>query len=332
VQEAGQVKCTFTETGKPDESAICTLTIGFANLVETCDPATNTLTVTGSCPFKQGNNIVGSNGGGTIDCKKGGLNTQGNPTGLDPQFCLFGGNTSNTCIWNLGFGQKNGSNIVPLTQTQCGAAFPGPPDSDLALREIFKVTATYNPAVGAPACTGEFEGLGKVEQRTCQSDSFDKSKLAFCDFTTGAVKNTADGQQVNHLTVDTEYGPTVNDTCGPTNSGVVNLTVFAVNQDKQHPNNNPVALEAINQSTIKVNGNSVDFKPDGTPACTFDQFPNPNVMACNIKKCDNFHNIVQDTITGTGNKRTATLTFAAKMSDGVTSIVGDVETVSVSSK
>jgi hypothetical protein len=201
------------------------------------------------------------------------------------------------------------------------------------LSQIFKVTATYNPAVGAPACTGEFESLGKVEQRTCQSDSFDKSKPAFCDFTTGIVKNTAEGQQVNHLTVDTEYGPSVNDTCGPTNSGVVNLTVFAVNQDKQHPDNNPVALEAINQSTIKVNGNSVDFKPDGTtPACTFDQFPNPNVMACNIKKCDNFHNIVQDTITGTGNKRTATLTFTAKMSDGVTSIVGDVETVNVSSK
>jgi hypothetical protein len=310
--------------GTTPEPAICTLNIGFANLVETCDLDTNTLTVTGSCPFKQGNNLVGSTGGGIINCKGGGVN------GTDPQFCQFGGNTGPNCTWKVGFGQKNGSNIVPLTQTQCQTAFPA--DSDLALSQIFKVTATYNPATGAPACTGEFEGLGKVQQRSCHSDRWDGSE-AFCDFPQGAaVKNIAQGQQVNHLTVDTEYGPSVNDTCGPTNSGVVNLTVFAVNQDKQHPDNNPVALEAINQSTIKVNGNSVDFKPDGTPACTFDQFPNPNVMACNIKKCDNFHNIVQDTITRTGNKRTATLTFAAEMSDGVTSIVGDVETVSVSSK
>jgi len=321
VQEAGQVLCTFDNGTTPPESAICTLNIGFPNLQENCDLATNTLTVTGTCPTKQGNNIVGSDGGGTINCKGGGVN------GADPQFCLFGGNTSGTCTWNFGFAQKNGPNFATLTQNQCLTAFPADSDLQLAAGEIFKVTAAYK----GDSCAVPFEGLGKVQQRLCQSDSFDKSKPAFCDFTAVSVKNTVEGQQVNHLTVDTEYGPTVNDTCNPDNSGTVNLTVFAVNQDKQHPNNNPVALEAIDQKTITVNGNSVIFKSDGTPFCSFDQFPNPSVMACNIKKCDNGHNIVQDTITGTGNKRTATLTFAAQMIDG-TSVVGYVETVNVSSK
>jgi hypothetical protein len=143
----------------------------------------------------------------------------------------------------------------------------------------------------------------------------------------GGAKNTVLGQLANHLTVDTEYQPTVNPNCGPQNSGIVNLTVFAVNRDPDHPDNNTVALELINQNTIEVNGNSVARKSDGTPACSFDVFPNPNVMTCNIHKCVNGHNIIDPNQISAG---TSTLVMRASMLSDGSPIEGDIETVNVS--
>jgi hypothetical protein len=295
---------------------------------------TSTLTITGTCPFKKGNTLVGATGSGTIDCRGGGINpTTGNPTGLNPTFCTYAGtnpsgNTSGDCRWNMGFGAlKSNGDVVELTQTQCQTAFPVPnPNPDnLVAGQVFKFTQRYS----APGCTGtEFAGVGATTERFCHSDTWDGSKPAVCTFPqAGGAKNIATGKLANHLTVDTEYQPTVNRNCGPQNEGVVNLTVFAVNRDPDHPDNNTVALELINQKTIIVNGNSVATKSDGvTPVCSFDVFPNPNVMTCNIKKCDKGHNIIDPNQISNG---TSTLVMEALMSDG-SPVAGDVETVNVS--
>ena len=192
---------------------------------------------------------------------------------------------------------------------------------------IFSSTQTYK----GQTCTGRFAGLGKMGQDFCHSDTWNGATPATCDVKNlGNPKNGGTGVVVNQLTVDTEYQPTVNPVCNPNNSGIVNLTVFAVNRDTSHPNNNTVALEEINQTSITVNGNHVRTKSDGTLDCSFDVFPSPNVMTCNINKCEGGHNILAGKITGNGNKQTATLTFSAQMSDQKTQVTGDVETVNVS--
>ena len=312
VQEAGQVLCTFDDGITTPESAICTLNIGFANLQENCDLATNTLTVTGTCPYKQGNNnIVGSTGGGTIDCQHGG------PNGADPQFCLFGGNTSGDCTWNLGFAQKNGSNIVPLTQTQCQTAFPADQVLQLGVSEIFKVTVAYQ----GTSCTQPLEGLGKVQQRSCHNDILDGSKPAFCDFTQGAVKNTVEGQQVNHLTADNEYSPnTINTDCsGNKDQGSVTLLVRGNNIDK---GTNPIDVHSIDQDTIQVNGRDINKDPTfpSTESC---DFPDPTTLRCKVPSCLNSQSIIAP--------GTDTLQMDAFMNDG-THVVGDIEHRKISGK
>ena len=292
---------------------------------------TSTLTITGMCPFKKGNTLVGATGSGTIDCR--GRDASGNLTGVNPTFCGYAGtnpvgNTTGDCRWNMGFGAlKSNGDVELLTQTQCQTAFPVPnPNPDnLVAGQVFKFTQRYS----APGCTGtEFAGVGATTERFCHSDTWDGSKPAACTFPQGGgAKNTVLGKLASHLTIDTEYQPTVSPNCGPQNSGIVNLTVFAVNRDPDHPDNNTVALELINQKTITVNGNSVAFKNDGTPACAFDVFPNPNVMTCNIKKCVNGHNIIDPNQISDG---TSTLVMRASMLSDGSPIEGDIETVNVS--
>jgi hypothetical protein len=348
VVQHGTVTCTFTDTARNfTETATCVVDpdngpIQFGNLSES--PAscanngdgTSTLTITGTCPFKKGNALVGATGSGTIDCR--GRNADGSINmNNNPKFCSYAGtnpngnppigtppNVTQDCRWNMGFGTlKSNGDVVPLTETECRTAFPA--TSELALSQVFKFTQRYS----VPGCTGtEFAGVGPTTERFCHSDTWDGSKLAACTFPQGAPKNTVLGKLANHLTVDTEYQPTVSPNCGPQNEGVVNLSVFAVNRDPDHPDNNTVALELINQKTITVNGNSVATKSDGvTPACSFDVFPNPNVMTCNIKKCVNGHNIIDPNQISDG---TSTLVMRASMLSDGSPIEGDIETVKVS--
>jgi hypothetical protein len=74
-----------------------------------------------------------------------------------------------------------------------------------------------------------------------------------------------------------------------------------------------------------VNGNSLFRNSDGT-FCSFDVSTNPNVMTCNVKKCDQGHNIIDPNQISNG---TTTLVMEALMSDG-SPVAGDVETVKVS--
>lgn len=314
VAQDGRVSCTFTDPANSFvETALCSLDIKFEKLTQSCaanNDGTSTLTVSGTCPFEKGKTMVGATGAGTIDCAGGG------PGGADPTFCKYAGNDPNgnlsgDCTWNVGFGQLNGSNVVPLTQSQCETAFPA--TTDLGVSQVFKFTQTYTGAI----CTGDHVGVGPKIERFCHSDTWDGSVLAACEFPKGVVKNTASGEVASHLTADTEYSPTtINSTCNPTNSGIVTLTVLANTVD---PNTNPVALAEIDQSTITVNGNPI---VEGT-SCTFDVLTNPNVMTCQIKRCHNGHNIIADTIAP--DRKTATLTMDAFMNDG-THVVGDLET------
>jgi hypothetical protein len=321
VVQEGKVKCTFTDTAPtPDfkEEATCLLTLQFPNLTETCDNH-GKLTVTGSCPFKKNGKLSGSNGTAIVDCR--GRNSDGSINlSKNPKFCKYAGtnptgNPTTDCQWNMGYGVKQGSSIVPLSESQCATAFPATvsPDPVFALRQVFKFTQTYE----APACTGQFKGLEDVQQRFCHSDTWDGAKPAVCQFVQSTTKNTASGIAANLLTADTEYSPqSINSTCTPNkDNGSVTLLVLGNNLD---PNTNPIDVQAIDQSTITVNG----FKPD---SC---DFPNPDTLRCRVPTCNGADNIVKPSIIpGT---KTATLQMKALMNDGSTLLVGDVEIRKVS--
>jgi hypothetical protein len=326
VQEAGQVECHFEDTGTNPvfkESAICTLNIGFSPLEESCEQLTNTLTITGTCPYQASKNspIVGTQGGGTIDCHGGGLDSNENPTGKDPKFCLYEGtdptgNTSGKCIFTLGFGAQQGSKIVPLTQAQCQTAFPSDLDLQLNAGDIFKVELKYS----GPVCTGQFRGVETLRQRSCTNDGFDGS-AAFCDFQQGTVKNTAEGQQVSHLTADNEYSPNrINADCANNkDQGDITLLVRGNNID---PGTNPVDVHAIDQDTITVNGRPINKSPT-SPSTDSCSFPDPNTLSCRVPSCLNSQSII---VPGTD-----TLQMDAFMNDR-THVVGDIEHKKTSGK
>jgi hypothetical protein len=137
------------------------------------------------------------------------------------------------------------------------------------------------------------------------------------------VKNTAEATVANFLTVDTEYSPTtINADCRPgKDQGGINLTVLGSNLEP-HSTNNSIAVQAIDLSSITVNG----FAPD---SCSF---PNPDTLVCRVPSCINGHSVVEGHITG----KTATLAMEAclgTLNEGVcvgTRIVGDLETRKVS--
>jgi hypothetical protein len=329
LHQTGQVKCTFlddkgTTTTSDDfrESAICTADITFNNLTESCSPqaGNSTLTLQGFCPFQKGKTTVGASGTGTIDCRGGRLDANGNPIGGDPTFCTYAGtnptgNTSGDCRWNVGYGVLKASNVVPLTQTQCQTAFPA--DGVLQAGQIFNYTQTYATSM----CTGPVSGLGSIAERFCHSDTWDGSQAAACKFPKGAAKNTGSGVVESFLTADTEYSPnSINPACNPTNSGIITLTVLGNNVD---PNTNPIAVQDIVQNDpnqpITVNDRPVS-------SCTLDLAA--NTLTCKVNRCDaNGVNIIAGTISTNG--QTATLTMEGVMADG-TRVVGDVETKNVS--
>lgn len=297
VSQGGTVSCTFTDPANNNftETAICSLSINFNNLSETC--ANKTLTVSGSCPTAAVATV------GTINCEGAG------PGGSNPTFCSYAGNNpfgneSDSCQWTLGYGAKNGSSIVPLTQTQCEQAFPAVADPNpllaLGAGQVFKFTQKY----AGPACTGDFAGLGAQKERFCHSDTWDPSQSAFCDLSRPTTIGSSSVQ--GFLTADTEYTPnSINQKC--TNNGVITLRVSANGND---PGTNDVAVEAIDQTTITVNGfpvipGSCNLKKDS--------------LQCKVNRCEGGVSII---------KNTDTLTMNAAMTDG-TPIVGDVEIVKV---
>ena len=315
--------CTFTDnkgtvaTGDDfTETALCMLHIQIDNLSESCvnksiSPPSSTLTVTGTCPV-----ATVPDGKGTIDC------TGGGPGGTNPEFCLYAGNdpdgnTSGKCVWNLGWGALKGQKVVPLSQNQCQTAFGSPP-------VVFSFSQTLE-GLGCPLSSQtQIVDLKPTLQNFCHSDTWDPSQKAFCDFPKGAVKNTAVGVVESFLTADTEYSPTtINADCSPSkDQGDITLIVLGNNSD---PGTNPIAVQAINQSSITVNPsndpNFPIFKPN---SC---DFPNPDTLRCRVPSCINGHSVVENTIIpGT---KTATLTMDALMNDG-THVVGDVETRKVS--
>jgi hypothetical protein len=342
VLQEGKVDCTFQDTARLcnpatdpncvcangtcffEETASCSLSIQFANLSETCADnldGTSTLTVTGICPSQQGQKKSGAFGsGGTIDCRAKDAN--GNPTPLkNPTFCKYQGtnpfgNTGNDCRWNVGYGALQGSNVGNLSPNDCTDLFGSS-----------AVVFSYIQTNKGKTCTGAFAGLGKMDQDFCHSDTWNGATLATCDVKNlGGPKNSATGVVVNRLTADTEYNQnTVNPTCNPNNVGKITVTALA-NPKETDQHQNPIVLENIDQSTITVNG-----FPRIPGTCTSPS-PGMTALTCQVNKCIGdqqgiSHNIIANTISSDG--QTATLTWAAQMFNG-TSVVGDVETVNVS--
>src|SRR5262249_39561551 len=153
---------------------------------------------------------------------------------------------------------------------------------------------------------------GPLDERFCHSDTWAELP-AFCDFQKTTVKNKATGTVASFLTADTEYNPTVNPNCNPQNSGIVTLTVYA-NPIETDQNQTKVTLEEIDQSTITVNGHAVKQQSDGSFCST-----NSNVMICQIPKCVNGDNIINE-ISADG---TSTLVMQALMKDKKTTLMGD---------
>jgi hypothetical protein len=309
VVQDGTVSCTFKDTGRTpifQETAICKLHIQIDKLTESCDnnanPPNSKLTVTGTCPV-----ATIPEGEGTIDCSGAG------PGGADPNFCKYAGtdptgNTSGDCIWNVGFGALKGQKVVPLTQTQCQAAFG-------SSREVF----SFNQILEGKDCkpSAQVVAMGGTSNNLCHSDTWDGSQKAFCDFAKGAVKNTATGAVENFLTADTEYSPnTINADCRPgKDQGDITLIILGNNSDQ---GTNSIAVQAIKQDSITVNS-FAGFPVFKANSCSFS---NPDTLQCRVPSCVQGHSVIENTkISGTN---TATLTMDALLNDG-TRVVGDVE-------
>src|SRR5574341_424498 len=318
VLQEGKVSCTFTDTARNfQETASCLLRYGWANLKAECidNKGSSTLTVTGQCPYQNGDGILGASLTGTINCEGGG------PDGANPTFCTYAGdnpegNEGNFCTWNVGFGKKQeveeGLVVVPLTQQECIEAFGEPVEESRVLSSTQTPTVFSSTfAFAGPACEGSSSGLGTTEQRFCHSDTWDPAQAAFCDLSRPETIGTS--SVVNHLTADTEYTPeTINRKCP--NNGVITLRVFANNVD---PNTNPVAVQEIDQDSITVNGRPII---PGSCNLTIDR------LQCKARRCEGEVSIVEHTIVpGT---KTATLQMRAVMEDGSV-VVGDVETKKV---
>ena len=316
VVQEGTVFCTFTDTANNFVGEhTCSLNVKINNLAESCDPnpdtpGTRLLTVTGTCPtatIKQGE--------GTIDCTGASFCSY---AGSDPN-----GNTSTGCKWNLGWGAKQGQQVVSMTQDQCQAAF-GSTKEVYSFSQVLEGTGTVCPL------NAQIVKQGETFNDYCHSDTWDPAQKAFCDFKGPTVKNIAEATVVNFLTVDTEYSPnSINADCRPgKDQGPITLTVLGTNLEP-HSTNNSIAVQAIDQASITVNFSETPlgfpvFKPT---SCSF---PNPDTLACKVPSCSNGFSVVENTINSA--KKTATLTMEACLGtvvEGVcngTRIVGDVET------
>jgi hypothetical protein len=274
VVQDGTVSCTFrdpanTTCGSPNcgptgfkATATCSLHVEIDNLSESCVTALpngpSTVTVTGTCPV-----ATIPLGKGTIDC-----------TGAP--FCSYAGSdpTGNTnfpqCVWNLGWGAKQGSKVVPLTQKQCQAAFG-------SSQEVFSFSQTLESC----SLNAQVVKMGQTSQNYCHSDTWNPSQAPFCAFPKGAVKNTATGTVENFLTADTQYSPTsINTACTPSkDQGPITLIVLGNNND---PGTNPIDVQAINQDTITVNGRAV----------TSCGLLNPDTLRCKVPSCQGGESII----------------------------------------
>ena len=316
VVQDGTVECTFTDSARTpvfQETATCKLHIKINNLGESCgagpSPGTSTLTVTGICPT-----ATIPEGQGTIDCSGGAAG------GNDPTFCLYAGsdpdgNTSESCVWNLGWGAKKGPNVVPMTQNQCQVAFG-----------TTKVVYSFSQILEGTGCApnAQIVEQGETFNNYCHSDTWDPAQKAFCDFTGGQVKNTAEATVQNFLTVDTEYTPqTINTDCSNNkDQGDITLLVFGTNREK-NSSNNPIAVQSINPDTITVNDRPVDASSCG--------FPNPDTLSCRVASCANNKSIVDGHIIGNTGSLRMDACIGNRDSDPnnppctITHVIGDLE-------
>ena len=354
VDQEGKVNCTFTDPnnktcGSPNcnrktgfkETASCLLSFEWRNLKEECvnnNNGSSTLTVTGQCPFKKGDTIVGPTLEGTIDCR--GRNPDGSVNLYkNPEFCSYqgndpDGNPTKDCQWRLGFGalKQNqgpsvasfGSNVmpvVPLTQQQCNDAFGDSP-------QLFSFTQTptvfsFEQTFADRACMGSAIGAKGPQQSFCHADTWNSKQDPFCNFSPTSTATIGTSFVQSSLIADTEYTPkTINPKCDrhddDDDDDVITLTVLANAVD---PGTNDVALNEINQKKITVNG-----RPIIRNSCRFDKFGN---LTCKVKQCVKGESIIADTTDVKAG--TATLLMEGLMNDE-TPVVGDVETVRVSKK
>lgn len=339
VAQKGTVNCTFTDTkNKFEETASCLLNFEWRNLKEECvnNDGGSTLTVTGQCPFKKGDTIVGATLEGTIDCR--GRNPDGTVNLYkNPQFCRYAGNDphgnpTKDCQWQLGFGAQKqiqgpsvasfGANVVPvvpLTQQQCNDAFGDSP-------QLFSFTQTptvfsFEQTFADRACMGPTAGAKGPEQQFCHSDTWNPKQDAFCNFSPTSTATIGTSFVQSSLIADTEYNPkTINAKCHrhDDEDDVITLIVLANAVD---PGTNDVALEEIKQKTITVNG-----RPIIQNSCRFDKFSN---LTCKVKQCVKGKSIIAETMDVKAG--TATLLMEGLMNDK-TPLVGDLETVRVGKK
>jgi len=352
VAQEGEVNCTFKDPnnktcGSPNcdpktgfkETASCLLNFEWRNLKEECvnnNNGSSTLTVTGQCPFKKGDTIVGATLEGTIDCR--GRNPDGTVNLYkNPQFCRYAGNDphgnpTKDCQWQLGFGAQKqnqgpsvasfGSNVVPvvpLTQQQCNDAFGDSPQlfSFTQTPTVFSFAQTFADG----ACIGATAGAKGPEQQFCHSDSWNPKQDPFCNFSPTSTATIGTSFVQSSLIADTEYTPkTINPECNrhDDDDDVITLTVLANAVD---PGTNDVALEEINQKTITVNG-----RPIIRNSCRFDKFSN---LMCKVKRCVKGESIIEDTIDV--KAKTATLLMKGFMNDE-TPVVGDEEIIRIRKK
>jgi hypothetical protein len=207
-------------------------------------------TYTGACQSGANPVIIGS-----VDC-----------SASQPAFC-----EGTDCVWNHGFGSKQGQKVSGMTTEQC---------------DQFGTAFTYKETFEGHGCDrNNITEIDEAAWTTGHSHSWDSNDQPFVEEKKGEVINNAATFEQGELMPDMEIEPNTFDLTATPPGGSATYTVriqsIPQDPDPRDQDGTPVVLTTvdvaqIDVTTLRVNG----FDNVDPGSCGFDSSDNPSRLSC----------------------------------------------------